>query len=145
MILSWKFHKDKNFLILNYFYDMTDSFGTPWSTVPQAPLSMGLPRQEYWSGLPFLLQGIFLTWGTNPHLLNPQVDALQLSHLGSQVLISHKFPGDPEASNPENRLRTTTLKEQFHSCYLLLTIMNFSWLNHEWDYVNKAYFNYCIL
>ena len=30
---------------------------------------MGFSRQEYWSGLPFLLQGIFLTQGLNPHLL----------------------------------------------------------------------------
>ena len=34
----------------------------------QAHLSVGFPRQEYWSGLPFLLQGIFLTQGLNPHL-----------------------------------------------------------------------------
>ena len=29
-------------------------FATPWTVACQAPLSMGLPRQEYWSGLPFL-------------------------------------------------------------------------------------------
>ena len=28
-------------------------FATPWTGVYQAPLSMGLSRQEYWSGLPF--------------------------------------------------------------------------------------------
>ena len=28
-------------------------FATPWSVACQAPLAMGLPRQEYWSGLPF--------------------------------------------------------------------------------------------
>ena len=28
-------------------------FGTPWTVVHQAPLSMGFPRQESWSGLPF--------------------------------------------------------------------------------------------
>ena len=28
-------------------------FVTPWSVARQAPLSMGFPRQEYWSGLPF--------------------------------------------------------------------------------------------
>ena len=28
-------------------------FATPWTIVLQAPLSMGFPRQEYWSGLPF--------------------------------------------------------------------------------------------
>ena len=26
---------------------------TPWTAVHQAPLSMGFPRQEHWSGLPF--------------------------------------------------------------------------------------------
>ena len=25
----------------------------PWTVACQAPLSMGFPRQEYWSGLPF--------------------------------------------------------------------------------------------
>ena len=35
----------------------------------QAPLLMGFPRQEYNSGLHFLLQGIFLTQGLNSSLL----------------------------------------------------------------------------
>ena len=26
---------------------------TPWTAARQAPPSMGFPRQEYWSGLPF--------------------------------------------------------------------------------------------
>ena len=30
---------------------MLDS-ATPWTIAHQAPLSMGFPRQEYWSGLP---------------------------------------------------------------------------------------------
>ena len=28
-------------------------FATLWTVAHQAPLSMGFPRQEYWSGLPF--------------------------------------------------------------------------------------------
>ena len=28
-------------------------FATPWTVAHQAPLSMGFPRQEYWSGVPF--------------------------------------------------------------------------------------------
>jgi len=28
-------------------------FATPWTVARQAPLSVGFPRQEYWSGLPF--------------------------------------------------------------------------------------------
>ena len=31
-------------------------FATPWTVACQAPLSMGFSRQEYWSGLPSLLQ-----------------------------------------------------------------------------------------
>ena len=53
---------------------------------PQALLSMGVSRQEYWSGLPFLLQGTFPTQGSNPSLLSLlhwQEDTLPLSHLGS--------------------------------------------------------------
>ena len=28
-------------------------FAAPWAVAPQAPLSTGFYRQEYWSGLPF--------------------------------------------------------------------------------------------
>ena len=31
---------------------MSDS-ATPWTIARQPPLSMGFPRREYWSGLPF--------------------------------------------------------------------------------------------
>ena len=34
-------------------------FATLWALSHQAPLSMGFPRQEYWSELPFPLQGDF--------------------------------------------------------------------------------------
>ena len=43
-------------------------FATPWTVVLQAPLSMEFSRQEYWSGLLSLLQGIFPTQGSNPCL-----------------------------------------------------------------------------
>ena len=32
---------------------MSDSLVTPWTVACQAPLAMGLSRQEHWSGLPF--------------------------------------------------------------------------------------------
>ena len=44
-------------------------FVTPMDCNPQATLSQGLSWQEYWSGLPFPLPEIFLTQGSNPHLL----------------------------------------------------------------------------
>ena len=40
---------------------VSDSFATPGTVVRQVLLSMGFPRQEYWSGLPLPSQGIFLT------------------------------------------------------------------------------------
>jgi len=39
-----------------------------WSHL-QAPLFMGFPRQEHWSGLPFPPPGDLLTQGSNPSLL----------------------------------------------------------------------------
>ena len=43
-------------------------FVTLWTVAHQAPLSMGSSRQEYWVGCHALLQGIFPTQGSNPHL-----------------------------------------------------------------------------
>ena len=42
---------------------------TPWTAACQAPLCLGLFRQECWSGLHALLQGIFLNQGSNLCLL----------------------------------------------------------------------------
>ena len=38
-------------------------FGTPPTVAHPAPLSMGFPRQEFWSGLPFPPPGILLNPG----------------------------------------------------------------------------------
>ena len=60
-------------------------FVTPWTIARQAPLSMGFSWQESGVGCHSLLQGIFLTQGSNPHLLpllHWQADSLLLSHLG---------------------------------------------------------------
>ena len=39
---------------------------TPWTVTRQAPLSVGFSRQEHWTVLPLLLQGIYLTQGLEP-------------------------------------------------------------------------------
>ena len=50
---------------------MSGSFVAPWTAADQAPLSMECSRQKYWSGLSFPPpKGIFLTQGSNPHLLH---------------------------------------------------------------------------
>ena len=38
---------------MQYVRAQSCATATPWTVAPQAPLSMGFPRQEYWSGLPF--------------------------------------------------------------------------------------------
>ena len=59
---------------------------TPWTVVPQAPLSMGFSRQEYWSGLPFPSPGDLPDPGiksASPADPALQADFLPLSHQGS--------------------------------------------------------------
>ena len=66
-------------------YVVSDSFATPWTASHQAPLSLGFPRQEYWSGLPCPLPG---------DLPNPGIElrppALQADSLTSEP------PGKPK-------------------------------------------------
>ena len=45
---------------------MSDAFRIPWTVACQAPLSMGFPRQEYWSGLPFPPPGDLSDPGIKP-------------------------------------------------------------------------------
>ena len=45
---------------------------TPWTVARQAPLSMGFPRQEYWSGSPFPAPG---------DLPNPGIEPISLESL----------------------------------------------------------------
>ena len=66
-------------------------FATPWTVDHKAPLSMGLPRQEYWSGLPFPSPGDLPGPGIEPvphGLLHWQMDSLPLSHVGSLFPVS---------------------------------------------------------
>ena len=56
-----------------------------FETPCKAPLPMGFPRQEHWSGSPCLLQGIFPTQGSNLpllRLLHWQVGSLPLAPRG---------------------------------------------------------------
>ena len=39
---------------------------TPWTAAHQASLSVGFPRQEYWSGLPFPSPGDLPEQGIEP-------------------------------------------------------------------------------
>ena len=48
----------------------------PWTEARQAPLSMGFPRQEYWSGVPFPSPGDLPNPGTEPRCPALQADSL---------------------------------------------------------------------
>ena len=65
------------------------TLATPWTVDYQAPLSMGLLRQEYWSGLPFPFPGDL----PNPGI-EPGSPALQAYPLLTEPLVkSLKKPG----------------------------------------------------
>ena len=79
-------------------------FETPWTVAPQAPLSLGFPRPEYWSGLPLPPPGDLSDPGIEAASPGWQSDLLQLSHVGSpqgkllvrkQVLISDLRSREP--------------------------------------------------
>ena len=54
---------------------MSDSFVAPWTIASQVPLSIGFPRQEYWSGLPFPSPGDVPNAGIEPTSPAWQVDS----------------------------------------------------------------------
>ena len=64
---------------------MSDSFATPWTIARQAPLPMGLPRQEYWSGLPFPPPG---------HLSRPAIETASPA-LAGWFFLTTEPPGKP--------------------------------------------------
>ena len=49
-------------------------FATPWTVAYQAPPSIGLSRQEYWSGLPFPSPGDLPKPGIKPRSPALQAD-----------------------------------------------------------------------
>ena len=55
-------------------------FATLWTAAHRAPLCMGFPRQEYWSGCHFPTQGLNLSGSAALH-----EDSLSLSHWESYI------------------------------------------------------------
>ena len=75
---------------------MSFSFVTPWTVIPQIPLSMGFTREEYWSALLFPSSANFygscilawkIPWSEEP-------DGLQF--MGSKKLDTTKQLNHPE-------------------------------------------------
>ena len=64
----------------------------PWTVACKAPLSMGFPRQEYWSGLPFPSPGDLPNPGIKPRSPALQADSIPSELLGKsdQTVIQFK-------------------------------------------------------
>ena len=65
---------------------MSNSFVTPQPVAHQGLCPRDLPDKNTGVGCHFLLQEIFLTQGSNLHLLHLQADSLLLSYQGSSNL-----------------------------------------------------------
>ena len=64
---------------------MFDNFATLWTIAYKAPLSMGFPRQKYWSKLPFPSLGNPHDPGIEPTSPELHMDSLPLSHLRCSI------------------------------------------------------------
>ena len=78
-------------------------FATPWTVAYQASPSMGFPRQEYWSGLPFPSPGDLPDPGIEPRSPTLEADTL-----------TSEPPGKPKIwckwTSLQNRKRLTDLE-----------------------------------
>ena len=73
-------------------------FVTPCTVACQAPLSMGFPRPEYWSGQPFLSPGDLSDPGIEPRFSALQADSLKSEPPGKprhSGVASFPFPSCP--------------------------------------------------
>ena len=82
--------------VLNRF-SCVQLFVTVWIVAHQAPLSMGFPRQEYWSGLPSLPPGDLPDPGIE--LVSPALQADSLpSEPPKKTLLKRRFRAHHGAS-----------------------------------------------
>ena len=77
------------------------SSATPWTVAHLAPLSMGFPRQEYWSRLPVPSPGDFPNRG-----IEPAPSALACRFFTTEP------PGNPTLVLPESNQSLTDLEER---------------------------------
>ena len=79
---------------------MSNSFVTPWTVAHQALLSIGFPRQEYWSGLPFPFPG---------DLPDPEIEPTSPALAGK--FFTTEPPGKPRHNIRKGRRKEKETKE----------------------------------
>ena len=87
---------------------------TPWTVTHQAPLSMGLSRQEYWSGLPFPSSDDLPNPGVKPGSPALQMDSSPSEPPGKPISHDHKT-NIPNIVNP---LCNASVSLSVHNVYL---------------------------
>ena len=117
---------------------MSDFFVTPWTVSHQAPLSMGFPRQGYWSGLLFPFPGDVLDPGIKLPSPALHVDSQPLSSQGSSpctfcslthLLLSLCFP---PPGIPSSDLLTLSCICPLRPISNASPLWCFSWLPGPW-------------
>ena len=87
----------------------------PWTVAQQAPLSMGFPRQEYWSGLPLPSPGDLPDPGIEPVSSALHTDSLPSGPPGKPIQSgqrSKKKLGDVSYSSKELKSASISLYPQ---------------------------------
>ena len=96
-------------------------FMTPWTVGHQAPVSMGFPRQEYWSGLPFPSPGDLPDPEIEPRSPALQADALTSKPRGKPT---HCLGGvNNQLTSNFTETRQVSYKALLYSIVLIVNIM----------------------
>ena len=119
---------------------------TPWTVAPQAPLSMGLSRQEYWSGEPFPSPGDLPDPGIGPGSPALQADSLLSEPQGKPILVLYPLPNKWNHQRLEERrggkeISTYTEISTCHKIHFSLKVYNSVVFSIDWftDLCNHHY------
>ena len=126
--ILWTHLQWKSGVVLSCFSHVS-LFATPWTVAHQAPVSMGLSQQEYWSGLPFSPPGDLSNLRIEPASPAAATLACRFStteppgkpsnsreHLLKDIPRSYFFPGltDPQFQVPALRLTNSKTQAALH-------------------------------
>ena len=121
---------------------LSNTFVTPWTVAHLAPLPTGFPRQDTGVGCHFLLQGIFLVQGSNPHLLHWQVGSLPLRQQGrpdnnnihnyfKRMQIQHNFICYCQENDADKEQNYTCCQDDQTVQHLTVVISKMTWAQHR--------------
>ena len=88
----------------------------PMGCSPQAPLSVGFSRQEYWTGFPLPSPGDLLALGIKPWSLAVQADSLPPPGKGNNCLFNTTAPGGQGLQEPSDEKSHFNSNLQIEQC-----------------------------